>query len=474
MIRLSFIFFIHLVLAGCRSSFTSPENIINEFMKDGNVPGVFIAVVRGDSVLYQNSFGVADKENAIAVTAKTCMELGSISKAFTAEAIYDLHNTHLINVNDPIIKYFPGAPNTWSNITIKHLLSHTSGIQNYLSDPRFKAGEYFGGVKDPATENFFNTVSTDSMVRMFYSLPIEFVPGTNWSYSNTGYYLLGKIAESVTGKNFFEFVKNRVTTPLKMQQTRANELASKEGCLAKGYFPVDTGLMASRLLTSNYAFSAGAWATSGQDMINYLKAIHQRALPSDRSGYDWRSLPDNGELPFTYNGGRFYSTFHGLKIISHNGGTPGFSSSWIYVVDKNISIIVLMNRQDYAAIDHLAWDVLSLFEPTLQYADKKLHGDEEKKYTQKVNEIVKSIKINTPYPDGLTKPLKIFMESENGKGMWKWYFEKGFPDSAYCVDSEIIGKSKVYRFRLPFSAKVEYRLTILINPTNEMAQIRWW
>jgi CubicO group peptidase (beta-lactamase class C family) len=143
------------------------------------------------------------------------------------------------------------------------------------------------------------------MVELFYSLPLEFSPGATWSYSNTGYYLLGKIGEVITGKPFFELVEDKVTAPLQMYHTKANELAAKEQCLAKGYFQKDAFFTTSRILHSNYAFSAGAWATTGQDMIRYLKAIHKRNLPSDRAGFDWRKPPYSDELPFTYNAGRF-------------------------------------------------------------------------------------------------------------------------------------------------------------------------
>ena len=139
-----------------------------------------------------------------------------------------------------------------------------------------------------------------------------------------------------------------------------------------------------------------------------------------------------------------------------------------------MSIIVLINRQDYAAVDQLALNISELFEPALRYPHKRLNGEEEKKWAQKLIYVVKAIKTNTPYPEDLAKPLKLFMESENGKGLWKWYFERGFPDTAYCVDLETMGKSKAYRFRLPLSGKAEYRLTALINPENELVQIRWW
>lgn len=388
------------------STFAQPEIVIQRFIVENKVPGIFVAVVQGDSVLYQKGFGLADRLNGIPVTAATCMELGSISKVFTAEAMYYLHNTGLLNIQDPICKYLPNAPASWSGITIQHLLSHTSGIQNYLLDPRFKVAAYFTNEKEPEAESFFITITPDEMVELFYSLPLEFSPGTTWSYSNTGYYLLGKIGEAVTGQPFFEFVKDKVTVPLQMCHTKANELAAKEQCLAKGYFQKDSFLITSRILHSNYAFSAGAWASTGQDMIRYLKAIHKGNLPSDRAGFDWRKPPFNDELPFTYNGGRFYTTFHGQHIISHNGGTPGFSSSWIYVVEKNTSIIILMNRQDYAAIDQLAWEILSFYEPSLEYPQEERLGEAEGKRVQKVMAVLNALKSNTSYPSGLAKPLE--------------------------------------------------------------------
>lgn len=453
---------------------TAPAPLVQAFMKEGEVPGLFVAVVKRDSVLYQGSFGTADKKQDKPMTAETCMELGSVSKAFTSELIYDLQHRGLLHLDDPVTKYLPGAPAAWSGITIMHLLRHTSGIRNYLLDPRFKAGDYFTGAEDTATQRFFRTVTTDTMVQMFYTLPLEFPPGASWSYSNTGYYLLGKIAERVTGRNAFELVRERVTAPAGMHRTKANELAAQEGCREKGYWKKGDSLYPSAVLTSNYAFTAGAWATTGSDMVKYLKAIHRKALPSDRARYNWRRGPAYDDLPFTYEGGRFYSTYHGRRIIAHNGGTPGYSSSWLYVPEKEVSIIVLINRQDYAPIDALAWDVLTLYEPALQYPGKRVNGKEAEKCTRLVSEVLKAVESGAPYPEELSAPLKIFLESDNGKGLWKWYFERGFPDNIYCVDKEKTGASTLYRFRLPLAGKVEYRLTAAINAQGELAQLRWW
>jgi CubicO group peptidase (beta-lactamase class C family) len=451
-----------------------PEAIIEKFISTGKVPGVFVGVVRGDSVLFQKSFGTADKKVGTPMSDATCMELGSISKVFTAETIYSLHSARLLNIQDPIRKYLPAIPASWSKITIQHLLQHTSGIQNYLLDARFKAGAYFTNQKDTSSERFFNTVSSDSMFRLLYDLPLEFKPGFTWSYSNTGYYLLGKIGEAVTGKPFFQLVEEQVIAPLQMNHTFANEVAAEKNCLSKGYFLRDTSLHESRVLHSNYAFSAGAWAATGLDMIRFLKAIHRRELPSDKAGLDWRKAPDMNTLPFTYNSGRFYTSFHGMDILSHNGGTPGFSSSWIYVVEKNTSIIILMNRQDYAPVDKLAWDILSFFEPSLKYPKKKRSGNAEKKITQNVRVFINALKTDSPFPKGLSKPLEHLLNSENGKGYWKWYFDRGYPTSVICVDVEPIRNAKLYRFLLRSANKVVYQLAVVENEKGELTQIRWW
>lgn len=451
-----------------------PRQLIETFMSKGSIPGLFVAVVKGDTVLYQQSFGFADKENSLPLTDTTCMELGSISKIFTAEVIYELVGSGKISVKDPIRKFLPLAPPSWSGITIHHLLTHTSGIQNYLLDPRFFAAEYFTNQSHPAASEFFSAITPDSMVQMFYSLPLEFEPSLTWSYSNTGYYLLGKIGEVTTGKPFFQLVADKVTAPLGMKRTHANENARRAGCLAKGYFPADSSLVEARFLHSNYAFSAGAWATTGEDMIRFLKANHKRRLPSDKSQLDLRKPHTKHILPFTYEGGRFFTTFHGLTITSHNGGTPGFSSSWINVVDKNLSVILLMNRQDYAPIDQLAWDVLSYFDPALTYPEKERHGADEVAMSQKLLALLTALKTNAPFPNGLSKPLLKFLLTENGKGYWRWYFERGFPVNARCVDVEKTTNANLYRFILSLSDDIIYRLSILANKDGEIMQMRWW
>ena len=453
---------------------TPRETLVREFMTAGGVPGVVVAVVKGDSVLYRQAFGVSDLRRGTPMTLGTCMELGSIGKAFTAEVIIDLHRRRLLDLADPITRHLRDAPASWSGITIDHLLTHTSGIQNYLLDPRFRAGAYFlPAAGDDPLEAVLGGISTDSLVQLFYSLPLEFEPGWTWSYSNTGYFLLGKIAESVTREPFFAYAATELTGPLGMRRTKACEVSWKEGCLARGYVPTADGPRPARVLTSDYALSAGAWAVSGEDMIAYMKAVHRKALPSDRAGFNWRLRAPYPGHPFQYYGGRFFSTYHGKHISAHNGGTPGFSSSWMHVEEDSISIIVLANRQDYAPIDRLAWDLLAHYLPALQYPAHQVASREGEEWGEVVVAAIDSLQAGRPMPAAFAKPLRGYMESDNARGLWHWYFERGFPTAIRCVDAEISDGSRMFRYLLNTPGGVEYRLTAVVNGANELVRLSW-
>jgi len=312
------------------------------------------------------------------------------------------------------------------------------------------------------------------MTSLFFTLPLEFGPGENWNYSNTGYYLLGKIVESLTGEGFFTYTQNNLTLRLGMNQTRACELAVLKGCMAQGYIQTKDGKVPARTLTGSYAFSAGGWAVTGRDMLNFLKAVNMKRLPSDSAGYDWRSNTQWKEHPFIYNGGRFFSTFHEKHIVFHNGGTPGFSSSWIHVEEDSISIIVLINQQDYAPVDGLAWDILSVYVPEIRYPGQAMQTPESIYWGAVLLQWMSSLQLNRAMPAICTQHLRMFLESPGGRGLWNWYFQRGYPTALYCVDVEITEEGKVFRYRFPVNERFEYRISAVINERDQLMRLRWW
>jgi CubicO group peptidase (beta-lactamase class C family) len=149
-----------------------------------HIPGVSLAIIRDGRTVKGQGYGFANIELKVPATKETVYEIGSNTKQFTAAAIMMLVEEGKVRLEDPITKYFPEVPQTWRGITIRHLLTHTSGIQNHVAVPHWL--DVF------RTNLAFETAPTrDELLKMFFNLPLEFQPGESWAYDNTGYYLLG-------------------------------------------------------------------------------------------------------------------------------------------------------------------------------------------------------------------------------------------------------------------------------------------
>ncbi len=171
-----------------RSQNDKIDEFIKSNMKSHHIPGLSIAIVRNNKLIKSNGYGFANLELNVTATTKTVYEIGSMTKQFTATAVMMLSEQGKLKLDDTITMYFVNAPPTWNKITIRHLLTHTSGIQNHVAVPG-----YVGVFK---TNLFYETFpAKNEIIDLFYKLPTEFEPGETWAYDNTGYYLLGIIIE---------------------------------------------------------------------------------------------------------------------------------------------------------------------------------------------------------------------------------------------------------------------------------------
>ncbi len=174
------------------------DGYIETHMRRLHIPGVSLAVVRDGRIIKAQGYGLADMQQNAPATKATVYEVGSNTKQFTATAIMMLVEEGKVTLGDKITKYFPSAPKAWSRITIRHLLSHTSGIQNHVAVPG-----YLGIFR---TNLFFQpSLTRDELIKLFFKLPMEFQAGETWAYDNTGYYFLGIIVEKASGKSFWQF-----------------------------------------------------------------------------------------------------------------------------------------------------------------------------------------------------------------------------------------------------------------------------
>ena len=233
----------------------------NQYQFNGSV-----LVAQKGRVVLQKGYGWKNVQDKQKNDDQTIFQVGSVTKQFTAAIILQLQQQGKLSVHDKLSKYYPDFPNS-GMITLEHLLTHTSGIYNYTNDLAFMKTE---AVK-PATQT--------AMLALFRSKPLDFTPGTKFSYSNSGYLLLGYIIEKVTGKSYYQAVRERILQPLHMDHSGFNFTGLTGSNKASGYFILtSTKVEPATIVDSSVAYAAGALYTSVGDLYKWDRALYTAGL----------------------------------------------------------------------------------------------------------------------------------------------------------------------------------------------------
>src|ERR1051326_1167884 len=184
---------------------------VNAQREKAHVPAISVAVVRDGKLVFAKGYGMANLELGVPATKDTVYELLSVSKQFTAAAVLMLVEAGKVNLDAKLADYLPDTPASWSEVTVRHLLSHTSGIMDYTDIP-------------PFFENIRQDATPEELLKPVKARPLLFAPGTRWRYSNSNYYLLGLLIEKVSGQKLADFLEERLFKPLGMTATRMNDM----------------------------------------------------------------------------------------------------------------------------------------------------------------------------------------------------------------------------------------------------------
>src|SRR5690242_2552197 len=216
---------------------------LNALVKANQFSGA-VLIARDGRVLVSKGYGMANLETETPNTPQTIFRLGSITKQFTATAIMMLQEQGKLSVQDSICKYVTDCPAAWQPITLHHLLSHTGGVPNFTSFP-----DYLKTMALPTT--------VEALIARFKDKPLDFQPGEKWSYSNSGYVLLGHVIEKVSGQSYEAFLQERIFAPLGMKNTGYDHNADVLPHRAAGYMPRGDKVVNARYLDMTIPFSAG-------------------------------------------------------------------------------------------------------------------------------------------------------------------------------------------------------------------------
>lgn len=297
--------------------------------------GVAVLVARDGKILFEKGYGLADSEAGRAITPTTPFRIGSVTKQFTASAILKLAEQRKLQLSDPLSKYYPDFPGG-SEITLHHLLTHTSGLHSYTNQPNFSAG-----VTAP--------IGSAELISSIAKSPPDFAPGKRWAYCNSGYFLLGDIVEKVSGQSYDAFVRQTFFQPLEMTTTGVYQNAAPPKDVAIGYRYQNGQYTRAPDWDMSWAGGAGALYSTVEDLYRWNEAVFSGKVLSPenlRAAFTPVKTEENKDAPSDsgYGYGWIISRFRGDPEISHNGGLDGFSSFLLRLPERHFTVAVLANE----------------------------------------------------------------------------------------------------------------------------------
>ncbi len=336
----AFIFLLSFIFASCATtSVDTMTDLLDEWDRP-DIPGGAVLMAEGDRVIVSRGFGLANVESNVPNSIETNFRLASVTKQFTAMSVLILRDRGSLSLDDPITDFFPEGPALWRSITVRHLLTHTSGLVDY---------------EDVMPETTSVPVLDKDVLRLVKGIDTTyFVPGSRYQYSNTGYALLALIVERTSGLTFAAFLRKEIFDPAGMTHTVAFENGiSTVDRRAYGYSPEPgsaSGFLRTDQSVTSSVLGDGGIYSSVTDLLAWHRILLSERLVS-RATMDEAFTPhttsDDGKVRYGY--GWMVEEMEGMKALTHSGSTIGFRNFIIRIPEREFVVAVLMNRADGAA-----------------------------------------------------------------------------------------------------------------------------
>jgi len=300
----------------------------NKYPSDA--PGGAFLISKNGKILYKKAFGMANLELNIPLNPEFVFEIGSMTKQFTAISILMLSEQGLLNLDDEITKFIPDYPTNGNKITIHHLLTHTSGIKNFTS---------LKGLNEIA----YKDLSPLELIDFFKNEPVDFAPGEQFKYNNSGYIILGYIIEKVSDQTYAEFIEEQIFKKLDMKSSQYASHTKVIQDRASGYQKKETYLN-RRNISFTIPYASGSLMSTIGDLFKWQEALKNNVLinkETTEKAFTNYTL-NNGEH-INYGYGWHLKIMNDISVREHGGSIFGFKSMGVYIPDSDIYVIGLNN-----------------------------------------------------------------------------------------------------------------------------------
>ncbi|MCX6317988.1 MAG: serine hydrolase [Bacteroidetes bacterium] len=317
------------------------DDVLSTYARLNRFNGSALIYHKGQ-VLLHRGYGYSQAADKRKNYSATIFQIGSVTKQFTATIILKLQEQGKLKLSDNLSVYFPDYPKG-DSITLYHLLTHTSGIYNYTDDESFMQS----GLEKGQTK--------EAMMALFKNKPLEFTPGSQMKYCNSGYLLLGYIIEKITKRSYESVVRERIFTPLQMTESGFDFKNLHHAQKATGYTAIsDNNTKTAMTVDSTISFSGGAMYSTTTDLLKWHLGLQNNKIISNSSKAK-AFTPNKNSFGF----GWVIDSFDQKKAVFHNGSIPGFTSN-IYRIEKDNTCIILLNNMANPDIDTITKALLSV------------------------------------------------------------------------------------------------------------------
>jgi D-alanyl-D-alanine carboxypeptidase len=336
------------------------DDFVQSELKRQNIPGLALVVQQDGKVIYAKGYGYANLDQAMPATADQRFQIGSISKQFSAAAVMLLVEDGKMALDDKIGRYLGAVPPEWDAITVRHLLTHTSGLPHDL---------------DPALEAVARThgaYTTEEIIAILKGYKPVTTPGAAYAYSNTGYLLMGVIIEKVTGSFYGDIIQNRIFKPLGMTTARVIEFHDLSGN-ATGYRMVNNKLTALDMFNMPAGFQvyyrggAGGIEMSALDLAKWDASLStEKILKKSSIDQMWTPaavVEKATDYTINYGLGWFISDYRGHPKVYHSGGMAAFTTDYLRYTNDKLTVIVLTNLGMVSDPEKISRTVANMYVP---------------------------------------------------------------------------------------------------------------
>jgi len=339
-----------ILVASLRAQADDIDDFVKALMQQRHIPAISIAVIKDGVLVKAAGYGLANKEHNIPARPDTVYKIGSTSKQFIAAGVMLLVQDGKIAVGDKVSKYLEGTPTAWQDITLRHLLTHTSGFVR----------------EGPAFEPYKVQPDID-VIKSAYPVPLLFKPGEKFEYSNLGYFTLAEVIHRVSGKSYEEFLNERIFAPLGMTATRATSVFDIVANRADGYVWNEDRFTNAENWTAGRP--SGAFLSTVLDIAKWEAALQsERILRASTKTEMWAPVTLNNGQKYPYGFGWELDNFPpgqfggDVPSIRHEGTIPGFRAAYSRFPKQNLAVVVLSNLNG-AALDLIVGGIAVRYAP---------------------------------------------------------------------------------------------------------------